>query len=439
MDGSREVLIVATQSYDDAELRLLRSPAQDAESLARVLGDPAIGGFAVRSVIDQPAHVVLRAIQRFFDNRRPNDLLLLYLSCHAITSSDGTTYFAATNTQRGRLEETAISARMLNDRIDQSQARETIVMIDCCRSRASTPGSSDRTASVMLELVGQGHTLLSGSTEIEYTWTRDQLSGEGKPSLFTAAIAEGLRTRVADVDGDGLVSVRDLYQYLSERGGDAQYHRTAPVGETDVDAVFVCEAASRPGIDDLRLKDRPGGGTSPAEGVGTAPRSDGLNRAVVVLIAIGVALLAGALVAGALVRSNRAVPAPGGAPRPSPVVLTRVVTVPGDQPWTDTGVDFEPGEKIAIRATGSVQYVREGSFVGPDGDNRRDPHQVNILSGTPHAALVGKVNAGGQPFPVGSSLRTTADEKGRLFLGVNDAEVDNNSGTFSVNIVVRRG
>ena len=47
MDGSREVLIVATQSYDDAELRLLRSPAQDAESLARVLGDPAIGGFAV--------------------------------------------------------------------------------------------------------------------------------------------------------------------------------------------------------------------------------------------------------------------------------------------------------------------------------------------------------------------------------------------------------
>jgi hypothetical protein len=438
MDGSREALIVATNRYEDAELRRLRSPVQDAEALARLLGDPAIGRFAVRTVVDQPAHVVNRAIQRFFDNRKPNDLLLLFLSCHAITSSDGATYFAATNTERRRLEETATSARMLKESIDRSHARETIVMLDCCRSRLADPGSGDPPTGVMLDLVAQGQSILSGSSSTEHMWTGDQLSGEGRPSQFTAAIVEGLRTGAADIDGDGLVSVRDLHQYLSQRGADAEYLRTERVDEMDVDAVFICEAASKSGVEGHRRKDRARGGTSGEKG-STLRRPANLSPAALVLIAVCVVLLAGAIAAPALVRSHRALPAPGSTAQPSPAILTKVVTVPADQPWTDTGVDFEPAERISIKATGSVQYVRGGSFVGPEGDSRRDPHHVNILSAAPHAALIGKVGAGGRPFSVGSSLSTTVGEKGRLFLGLNDAEVDNNSGMLTVSIEVRAG
>jgi hypothetical protein len=43
----RRALIVACDTYEDARLRRLRSPAHDAEELARVLGDPSIGHFAV--------------------------------------------------------------------------------------------------------------------------------------------------------------------------------------------------------------------------------------------------------------------------------------------------------------------------------------------------------------------------------------------------------
>jgi hypothetical protein len=441
MDGSREVLIVATNRYEDAELRRLRSPVQDAEALAKLLGDPAIGGFAVRTVVDQPAHVVNRAIQRFFDNRRPNDLLLLYLSCHAITTSNGTTFFAAANTEKRRLEETATSARMLNESIDRSHARETIVILDCCRSRVAGPSSGDPPTGVMLDLVARGHSMLSGSSSIEYTWTGDQLSGEGKPSQFTAAIIEGLRTEGADIDGDGLISVRDLHQYLSQRGADAEYLRTAPVDEMDADAVFICEAASKPGMDAHRRKDRVRGGTSLelANGLGMPRRPANLSRAALVLIGICVVLLAGGVVATALVRSSRTLSGVGGAGRPAPAILTRVVTIPADQPWTDTGVDFEPAERISIKATGSVRYVPQGSFVGPEGDSRRDPNHVNVLPATPHAALIGKVGASGKPFSVGRSLSTTVGEKGRLFLGLNDAEVDNNSGMLIVSIEVRAG
>ena len=46
-DGAREALVVAADAYGDARLRALRAPAQDAQELARVLGDPGIGDFRV--------------------------------------------------------------------------------------------------------------------------------------------------------------------------------------------------------------------------------------------------------------------------------------------------------------------------------------------------------------------------------------------------------
>jgi hypothetical protein len=256
VDGSCEALIVAADRYDDAELQRLRLPAQDIGRLAEVLADPGIGGFAVRSVIDQPTHIVTRAIQRFLTNRQPSDHLLLYVSCHAITSSEGRTYFAASNTHRRRLEPTAISATLLNDLIDQSQSRDIILVLDCCHSRVSIPGSNPPQSSVMPDLAHSGHTLLTASTANEYTWAGDQLSGEAKPSRFTGALVDGLRNREADADGDGVVSVRDLHQYLSQRGENAEYHPAALVSTTGVDTVFVCQARRGALFTDLPLKDR---------------------------------------------------------------------------------------------------------------------------------------------------------------------------------------
>jgi hypothetical protein len=56
--GQRKALIVATNEYEHAELARLASPAADAQALADVLGDPAIGDFDVRVISDQNAHVI---------------------------------------------------------------------------------------------------------------------------------------------------------------------------------------------------------------------------------------------------------------------------------------------------------------------------------------------------------------------------------------------
>ena len=54
-----------------------------------------------------------------------------------------------------------------------------------------------------------------------------------------------------------------------------------------------------------------------------------------------------------------------------------------------------------------------------------------------HAALIGKVGDG-QLFLIGSHRTFTALGPGRLYLGINDAGVDNNSGAFKARVRVER-
>ena len=63
MAGVRSALIVASANYTDPELRQLRAPSSDAEALAAVLSAPDIGGFDVRTLLDQPAHDIALAVE----------------------------------------------------------------------------------------------------------------------------------------------------------------------------------------------------------------------------------------------------------------------------------------------------------------------------------------------------------------------------------------
>ena len=58
--------------------------------------------------------------------------------------------------------------------------------------------------------------MLTASRATEYSFEGGQASGEGVPSVFTHAIVSGLRTGDADRDKDGLITVDDLYHYVSD-------------------------------------------------------------------------------------------------------------------------------------------------------------------------------------------------------------------------------
>jgi hypothetical protein len=73
--AGRRALIVATGSYADPKLRQLRAPAADADLLAAVLRDRAIGDFEGDVALDEDEPSLRRRLARFFATAGRDDVL----------------------------------------------------------------------------------------------------------------------------------------------------------------------------------------------------------------------------------------------------------------------------------------------------------------------------------------------------------------------------
>jgi outer membrane biosynthesis protein TonB len=231
VEGRRSALILASYDYEDPGLRMLRAPARDAEALARVLQDPEIGNFEVRTVLNQPAHVVSLAVEEFFADRKPDDLLVLHFSGHGVKDDSGELYFAAADTRLLRLESTSVSAAFVNRQMSRSRSRRVVLLLDCCYAGAFERGmvpKADKAVHVEEQFGGRGRAVITASGAMEFAFENAELtaSSELRPSVFTRAVVEGLETGDADRDQDGYVDLDELYDYVYDRVRDATPNQT---------------------------------------------------------------------------------------------------------------------------------------------------------------------------------------------------------------------
>ena len=220
--GARLALVVATGTYTDPGLRRLRAPAQDAADLAQVLADPGIGGFAVTTVIDQPAQQIRLAVEDFLDGRGTGDLLLVYLSCHGLLDARRRLYFAATDTRKDRLGATGVEAAWVLDQLEHCRARRQVLILDSCFSGAFAHGAKGEADLGLRDRFlgqGRGRVVLTASAATEYSFEGDPTNAAATAagSVFTAALVQGLRTGAADTDRDGHVFVDDAYAYVFDQ------------------------------------------------------------------------------------------------------------------------------------------------------------------------------------------------------------------------------
>lgn len=213
----RAALVVAVSEYSDTMLRRLRSPAGDAAEFGQVLGSPDLGGFDVTTVLDARGHEIRLAVEEFLAVCGPDDLALVYLSCHGLVDARRRLYFAATDTLKDRLASTGVEARWLLDQLEECRARRQVVILDCCFSGAFAAGTKgDNTVELGSELLGQGRgrVVLTASRATEYSFEGTPTEDSAIPgSVFTAALTTGVRTGVADTDHDGYISVDDAYAF----------------------------------------------------------------------------------------------------------------------------------------------------------------------------------------------------------------------------------
>jgi hypothetical protein len=235
--GRRRALVVANDSYENEGLRHLRSPAADAEALSEVLGDPQIGGFEVTVVRNEPAHDIGARIEDLFADSRPDDLLLLHLSCHGLKSESGELFFAAPNTRPNRLASTAVAADFVRRCMRAARARSIVLLLDCCYGGAFGQGVAVRAAGEVNVLDsfaggrlggGRGRAVITASNAMEYAFEGDHLTDDrsSSPSVFTNALVQGLATGDADRDEDGWVSLTELYEYVFDKVRERNPHQT---------------------------------------------------------------------------------------------------------------------------------------------------------------------------------------------------------------------
>jgi hypothetical protein len=221
--GRKLALIIGNSQYEDAGLARLSAPDADVNALADVLRDTSIGAFdAVESIVNQSFAHTRRAIARFFDERKRDDLLLLYFSGHGVRDEYGQLHLAVRDTERSLLAATAIEAAFVSECMDRSASKRLVLVLDCCHSGAfgygakSAHGASVGTA-VAFEGTGRGRVVLTATDATQFAWEGDTIVGEANPSLFTRHVTEGLRTGAADLDRDGIVTIDELYEYVYEQ------------------------------------------------------------------------------------------------------------------------------------------------------------------------------------------------------------------------------
>ncbi|HSK56889.1 MAG TPA: caspase family protein [Jiangellales bacterium] len=237
MAGRRRALVVANDSYENEGLRHLRSPAADAEALSEVLGDPQIGASRSPWCATSRRTDIGARIEDLFADSRPDDLLLLHLSCHGLKSESGELFFAAPNTRPNRLASTAVAADFVQRCMRAARARSIVLLLDCCYGGAFGQGVAVRAAGEVNVLDsfaggrlggGRGRAVITASNAMEYAFEGDHLTDDrsSSPSVFTSALVQGLATGEADRDEDGWVSLTELYEYVFDTVRERNPHQT---------------------------------------------------------------------------------------------------------------------------------------------------------------------------------------------------------------------
>lgn len=218
--GRRLAMLIATYEYQDSALRQLTAPAHDAEAFAAVLRDPAIAGFEVTTLVNQPHHSVGEAIGNFYRDRRRDDLTLLYFTGHGLKDDDGRLHLAMANTRRDGLLFTALSAEQIDRAMEGCASRQKVLILDCCYSGAFPAGrisKADTAVHALERFQGRGRTVLTASDATQYSFEGNQAHGQAVQSVFTRYLVQGLRDGSADLDGDGDITLDELYGYVHDR------------------------------------------------------------------------------------------------------------------------------------------------------------------------------------------------------------------------------
>lgn len=222
----RYALLISNSDYQDATLRQLIAPQADADALATVLRDPAIGNFKSVDILANATAATARdALADFFADKRRTDLLLLYFTGHGILDNRGDLLLAATDTRTTRPRANAISAEFIVREMDECRSNRQLLILDCCNSGRVRQGITARnpqadkldTGSRFEGNKSRGRVIITASDQLQAAYEGNVIEGQGVRSFFSHYLVEGLRDGKADSNRDGHITVNEWYDYAHDQ------------------------------------------------------------------------------------------------------------------------------------------------------------------------------------------------------------------------------
>jgi hypothetical protein len=222
MAGQRLALLVGVSDYGTG-YESLPGTLADLAQMQTVLQDPQRGGFQVERLHNPDPQTLREAIERFFSNRKRDDVLLFYFSGHgALDHATSSQLYLATSQTRKEgqrlVESSAVEAAWLHRHLMASRSDQKVVILDCCFSGAVANLIKKGDDSINLQqLKTKGTVLLASCSAYEVSY-QDKANRQGQAqSLYTRYLIEGIQTGAAHAGKTDWIDVQDLHEYARHR------------------------------------------------------------------------------------------------------------------------------------------------------------------------------------------------------------------------------
>lgn len=218
--GSQQyAILLAVQQHQEERLNLAFT-LRDAAAMRQVLIER--GGVPVDNILgltdgaapeQQPTLAnVRRAVPAFLKKLQKEDRLLVFFAGHGFVEK-GRTFLLLRDSDPSQLAGTALPTPELRQWLDQCQAREKVLLLDCCHAggaRTIPPGSSAEEVARPLE--DSSVVVLAGCARKQQSWEWN----EQRQGVFSYWLCKGLEGG-ADENGDGKLNVDEVFKYVEGR------------------------------------------------------------------------------------------------------------------------------------------------------------------------------------------------------------------------------
>jgi uncharacterized caspase-like protein len=220
----RIALLVAVAEVDDHSFPPLAYAERDVERLAAALRDPDAGGFDQVDLLTGATRAEVRAaLEALMRRARRQDTVLVYFTGHGMADEvDGgppLLLLAMRDSSMGDIGGSGVRLDAIQEVLQTLPARRKVLLIDACFTDEgkrgalggeATGGAAAEAPLLRTELpADEAHLLAAGYGRPAFEL--DELEG----SLYTTHFVAGLLDLLADVDGDGVVTVSEAHDHAA--------------------------------------------------------------------------------------------------------------------------------------------------------------------------------------------------------------------------------